>query len=161
MIVVRPGAAGAGPVRLTSTERTLIELPIPIRREGWYALDVRYANGNGPVNTDSKAAVRTLLIAAGLGDRAARLRAAFAGIARLPATRLLVRSASLDVTADDFGKLFAPGGTKLPDEVEARSLILFCLAISSHFLAADHPGALQSWSTTERRPLWTLSPPPP
>ena len=27
-----------------------------------------------------------------------------------------------------------------PDEVEARSLILFCLAISSHFLAADHPG---------------------
>lgn len=27
-----------------------------------------------------------------------------------------------------------------PDEVEARSLLAFCLAIGSHFLAADHPG---------------------
>ncbi|MEV1130764.1 TetR/AcrR family transcriptional regulator [Agromyces sp. NPDC049794] len=27
-----------------------------------------------------------------------------------------------------------------PDEVEARSLIAFCVAIGSHFLAADHPG---------------------
>ncbi|MFF0741305.1 TetR/AcrR family transcriptional regulator [Streptomyces sp. NPDC004111] len=27
-----------------------------------------------------------------------------------------------------------------PDEVEARSLLAFCLAIGHHFLAADHPG---------------------
>ncbi len=27
-----------------------------------------------------------------------------------------------------------------PDEVEARSLLAFCMAIGSHFLAADHPG---------------------
>ncbi|QIS11193.1 TetR/AcrR family transcriptional regulator [Nocardia arthritidis] len=27
-----------------------------------------------------------------------------------------------------------------PDEVEARSLLAFCAAIGSHFLAADHPG---------------------
>ncbi|WP_312874456.1 TetR/AcrR family transcriptional regulator [Actinomadura litoris] len=27
-----------------------------------------------------------------------------------------------------------------PDEIEARSLLAFCLAIGSHFLAADHPG---------------------
>ncbi|MGP3977713.1 TetR/AcrR family transcriptional regulator [Streptomyces sp. 8N114] len=27
-----------------------------------------------------------------------------------------------------------------PDEVEARSLLSFCMAIGSHFLAADHPG---------------------
>ncbi|MFF7442537.1 TetR/AcrR family transcriptional regulator [Streptomyces sp. NPDC008122] len=27
-----------------------------------------------------------------------------------------------------------------PDEVEARSLIAFCVAIGHHFLAADHPG---------------------
>ncbi|MGW4533484.1 TetR/AcrR family transcriptional regulator [Nocardia sp. NPDC004340] len=27
-----------------------------------------------------------------------------------------------------------------PDEVEARSLLAFCGAIGSHFLAADHPG---------------------
>ncbi|MBL1117743.1 TetR/AcrR family transcriptional regulator [Streptomyces sp. 110] len=27
-----------------------------------------------------------------------------------------------------------------PDEVEARALLAFCMAIGSHFLAADHPG---------------------
>jgi AcrR family transcriptional regulator len=27
-----------------------------------------------------------------------------------------------------------------PDEVEARSLLAFCVAIGGHFLAADHPG---------------------
>ena len=27
-----------------------------------------------------------------------------------------------------------------PDEVEARSLLAFCMAIGTHFLAADHPG---------------------
>ncbi|QIS11748.1 TetR/AcrR family transcriptional regulator [Nocardia arthritidis] len=27
-----------------------------------------------------------------------------------------------------------------PDEIEARSLLAFCMAIGSHFLAADHPG---------------------
>ena len=27
-----------------------------------------------------------------------------------------------------------------PDEVEARSLIAFCLAMGQHYLAADHPG---------------------
>ncbi|RFU42225.1 TetR/AcrR family transcriptional regulator [Actinomadura logoneensis] len=27
-----------------------------------------------------------------------------------------------------------------PDEIEARSLLAFCAAIGSHFLAADHPG---------------------
>ncbi|MFE3059152.1 TetR/AcrR family transcriptional regulator [Nocardia sp. NPDC059239] len=27
-----------------------------------------------------------------------------------------------------------------PDEIEARSLLAFCTAIGSHFLAADHPG---------------------
>lgn len=27
-----------------------------------------------------------------------------------------------------------------PDEVEARSLIAFCVAIGEHFLAADHDG---------------------
>ncbi|MEU7135235.1 helix-turn-helix domain-containing protein [Streptomyces sp. NPDC046261] len=27
-----------------------------------------------------------------------------------------------------------------PEEVEARSLLAFCMAIGSHFLAADHPG---------------------
>lgn len=33
-----------------------------IFRDGLYAVDVRYANGNGPVNTEDKVAVRTLII---------------------------------------------------------------------------------------------------
>ncbi|WP_344418236.1 TetR/AcrR family transcriptional regulator [Amycolatopsis minnesotensis] len=31
-----------------------------------------------------------------------------------------------------------------PDEVEARSLLAFCAAIGSHFLAADHPGSTRA-----------------
>jgi hypothetical protein len=31
-----------------------------------------------------------------------------------------------------------------PDEVEARSLLAFCLAIGHHFLAAEHPGRTHS-----------------
>ncbi|MEV5880139.1 TetR/AcrR family transcriptional regulator [Streptomyces sp. NPDC052101] len=31
-----------------------------------------------------------------------------------------------------------------PEEVEARSLLAFCMAIGSHFLAADHPGRTQA-----------------
>ncbi|MVU77632.1 TetR family transcriptional regulator [Nocardia sp. ET3-3] len=27
-----------------------------------------------------------------------------------------------------------------PDEIEARSLLAFCMAVGTHFLAADHPG---------------------
>jgi hypothetical protein len=31
-----------------------------------------------------------------------------------------------------------------PDEIEARSLLAFCLAIGEHFLAADHDGRSRS-----------------
>jgi AcrR family transcriptional regulator len=31
-----------------------------------------------------------------------------------------------------------------PDEVEARSLLCFCVAIGAHFLAADHPGSTRA-----------------
>jgi hypothetical protein len=33
-----------------------------IDRDATYAIDVRYANGNGPVNTEDKVAVRTLVV---------------------------------------------------------------------------------------------------
>jgi hypothetical protein len=38
-----------------------VTVPIDVE-EGGYAVDVRYANGNGPVNTEDKAAVRSLII---------------------------------------------------------------------------------------------------
>ena len=33
---------------------------IPINIPGQYAIDVRYANGNGPINTQNKCAIRSL-----------------------------------------------------------------------------------------------------
>ena len=69
--VVKPGGAlerehagfsGAGYLRLTRERSTRVDLPFTVGRDGWYALDVRYANGSGPVNTADKVAVRTLLV---------------------------------------------------------------------------------------------------
>lgn len=37
---------------------TEVEIPA----DGWYSVSVRYANGNGPVNTENRCAIRTLTI---------------------------------------------------------------------------------------------------
>ena len=58
----REGFTGAGYVPLTLQQSTTVEIPLSLPRAGTYAIDVRYANGNGPINTDSKAAVRTVLV---------------------------------------------------------------------------------------------------
>ncbi|MGI4803440.1 MAG: hypothetical protein ACRYFL_01615, partial [Janthinobacterium lividum] len=42
------------------TENTSITINIPVKEAGVYALDFRYANGNGPINTENKCAIRTL-----------------------------------------------------------------------------------------------------
>ncbi|QYG94187.1 TetR/AcrR family transcriptional regulator [Iamia sp. SCSIO 61187] len=46
-----------------------------------------------------------------------------------------------------------------PDEVEARSLLAFCMAIGSHLLAADHPGRTRAEVMTRAADL-ILSPSP-
>lgn len=46
----------------TDHKRPVIEIPVEIAEAGEYALCVRYANGNGPVNTENKAAVRILSV---------------------------------------------------------------------------------------------------
>ncbi|MDE7402727.1 MAG: hypothetical protein K2M87_04865 [Muribaculaceae bacterium] len=46
----------------TDTRSNPVKLDVTIPEDGVYSLQVRYANGNGPVNTENKAAVRTLLI---------------------------------------------------------------------------------------------------
>jgi hypothetical protein len=58
----REGFTGAGYVPLTLQQNTTVEIPLSVPRAGTYSIDVRYANGNGPINTDSKAAVRTVLV---------------------------------------------------------------------------------------------------
>ncbi|HEX2081711.1 MAG TPA: glycosyl hydrolase family 65 protein, partial [Longimicrobium sp.] len=54
------GFTGEGYVRLTRTENTEVEVPVRVACGGEYAVEARYANGSGPINTDAKAAIRTL-----------------------------------------------------------------------------------------------------
>jgi hypothetical protein len=56
------GYTGEGYVRITTDRNISLTMPVQVSRAGWYAIDVRYANGNGPVNTDDKVAVRTLVV---------------------------------------------------------------------------------------------------
>ena len=39
-----------------------LNIPFVVPEDGWYSISVRYANGNGPVNTENKAAIRTLTL---------------------------------------------------------------------------------------------------
>ena len=53
---------GKGYVETSKTRNTIVKIPITVSSNGKYAITVRYANGNGPVNTDNKCAIRTLKI---------------------------------------------------------------------------------------------------
>ena len=60
---VRPDNRDSSDVlSLTRTSNTRVAMPVNIARDGEYAIDVRYANGSGPVNTEDKVGVRTLLV---------------------------------------------------------------------------------------------------
>ena len=56
------GYTGGGYLRLTRELNTTVAIPVRVPRDGVYAVDVRYANGNGPVNTGDRSALRTLLV---------------------------------------------------------------------------------------------------
>ncbi|HWE42403.1 MAG TPA: hypothetical protein VG432_07855 [Gemmatimonadaceae bacterium] len=56
------GFSGAGYLRLTRERNLSVAIPVRVARAGSYAIDFRYANGNGPVNTEDKVAVRTVLV---------------------------------------------------------------------------------------------------
>ena len=56
------GFSGDGYVRLTRETNTEVTVPVRIACGGLYAIDARYANGSGPINTDARAAIRTLRV---------------------------------------------------------------------------------------------------
>ncbi|MGN6194072.1 MAG: hypothetical protein ACTHOB_03985, partial [Ginsengibacter sp.] len=56
------GFTGNGFVEISQTVNTKIDFTIDIREDGNYIFDVRYANGNGPVNTENKCAFRTFYV---------------------------------------------------------------------------------------------------
>lgn len=55
------GFHGAGFVEIDH-DKHMPEVKVSVPRAGKYAISVRYANGNGPVNTENKAAIRTLMV---------------------------------------------------------------------------------------------------
>jgi hypothetical protein len=56
------GFSGDGFVETSTTVNRKMVIPIAVNKDGKYLIDCRYANGNGPTNTENKCAVRTLLV---------------------------------------------------------------------------------------------------
>lgn len=54
------GFSGDGFVEISKTRNKTLTLEVQVPADGMYAIDFRYANGNGPINTNNKAALRTL-----------------------------------------------------------------------------------------------------
>ncbi len=52
--------SGTGFVELSKKQNASINIEVIVPEDGVYAVDFRYANGNGPINTQNKAAIRTL-----------------------------------------------------------------------------------------------------
>ena len=49
-------------VEITRTKNTHLEFAVEASVEGTYFVDVRYANGSGPINTENKCAIRSLMV---------------------------------------------------------------------------------------------------
>ena len=56
------GFIGEGFVETSTTLNRKISFNINVEHDGLYGIDFRYANGNGPTNTENKCAVRTLSV---------------------------------------------------------------------------------------------------
>lgn len=54
------GYSGRGYLKLDKAENPVLDYRVSVRRPGNYSVKFRYANGNGPVNTENKCAIRTL-----------------------------------------------------------------------------------------------------
>jgi hypothetical protein len=54
------GFTGKGFVEISTSVNKTISISITVKEAGLYAIDFRYANGNGPTNTSNKCAIRTL-----------------------------------------------------------------------------------------------------
>jgi hypothetical protein len=56
------GYTGSGYLPLTQEANRSVAFEVTVPTEGAYALDFRYANGHGPINTDNKAAIRSIRV---------------------------------------------------------------------------------------------------
>lgn len=53
---------GEGFVEISKAQNCTITIPVEVNNSGTYAISFRYANGNGPINTENKCAIRTLTV---------------------------------------------------------------------------------------------------
>jgi hypothetical protein len=56
------GYSGAGFIEISNTANKTVSFKVNVDMLGLYSIDFRYANGNGPTNTENKCAIRTLLV---------------------------------------------------------------------------------------------------
>ena len=56
------GYTGTGYISVNMGDKKEISFEADIKTTGLYRIDLRYSNGNGPVNTDNKCAIRTLML---------------------------------------------------------------------------------------------------
>lgn len=49
-------------VEITTSKNTRLQFRVNVEEDGIYFVDVRYANGSGPINTENKCAIRTLMV---------------------------------------------------------------------------------------------------
>lgn len=56
------GYSGRGFVEISKKANTDLSVSVNIKQAGKYYIDVRYANGNGPINTQNKCAIRSLFV---------------------------------------------------------------------------------------------------
>lgn len=61
------GFSGEGFIEIAADKNRNVVLPVNIDTAGYYSIDFSYANGNGPINTENKCAIRTLKIDDKLG----------------------------------------------------------------------------------------------
>lgn len=54
------GFSGDGFIEISKTSNKEVRVDLNVTEDGLYAIDFHYANGNGPINTNNKAAIRTL-----------------------------------------------------------------------------------------------------
>jgi len=56
------GFTGDGFIEISTTVNKTVQFKVKVDGDGLYAIDFRYANGNGPTNTENKCAIRTLSV---------------------------------------------------------------------------------------------------
>lgn len=56
------GFTGDGFIEISTTVNKVVQFKVKAAADGFYAIDFRYANGNGPTNTENKCAIRTLSV---------------------------------------------------------------------------------------------------